>query len=318
MSGFSVAADQHLIRANLWSRDLKEPFLDELMGIKYVRMIQDFPDGTTINIPSLGQMEADDYAEGRAIQYRAFATGNYQFQVNEYKSVATYIYRKYMQDSFYAQQVVSSFVPKMHRALAVDMETKLLSVGPAAQTASALNTINGGDHRFVASGTSQVITLEDFARAKYALKKANVPMTNLVAIVDPSVAFELETLTNLVNVSNNPNWEGIITSGMTTGMRYIRSIYGFDVYESNYLPVIGAETIDSVSVNSTGVANLFFSAAQEALPFIGQVRQPPIVDSEFNKDLQREEYVVTCRYDFALFRPENLVTILSATDQVGA
>jgi hypothetical protein len=68
-----------------------------------------------------------------------------------------------------------------------------------------------------------------------------------------------------------------------------------------------------VSVTTNGVANYFFSAAPDVLPFVGAIRQAPKVDSEYNKDLQREEYVTTCRYDFKLFRPENLVTVLSAT-----
>ena len=37
----------------------------------------------------------------------------------------------------------------------------------------------------------------------------------------------------------------------------------------------------------------------------------PNVDSEYNKDFQRDEYVTTARYGVKLFRPENLVTVLS-------
>ena len=76
-----------------------------------------------------------------------------------------------------------------------------------------------------------------------------------------------------------------------------------------------AETIDSKSV-TTGVANLFFSTVGDASPFVGAIRQAPKVDSEYNKDLQREEYVLTARYGFGLYRPESLVVALSDTDQV--
>ena len=37
----------------------------------------------------------------------------------------------------------------------------------------------------------------------------------------------------------------------------------------------------------------------------------PMVDAEFNKDKQREEFVTTARYGLDLFRPENLVTVLT-------
>ena len=99
---------------------------------------------------------------------------------------------------------------------------------PDGQTASDLNSINNGDHRFVAGGTNEVITPQDFQRARYALQKANVPMTNLVAIVDPSVEYELATHTNLVNISNNARWEGIVRDGMSTGMKFLMNVYGFD------------------------------------------------------------------------------------------
>ena len=49
MSGFSAASDSHLIRSNLWSNQLKDVFEAELMGMKYVDMITDFPDGDTLN-----------------------------------------------------------------------------------------------------------------------------------------------------------------------------------------------------------------------------------------------------------------------------
>ena len=74
MAGFSVANNEHLIRSNLWTSWLKDVLEDELMGMRYVKML-DFPDGTTLNIPSIGQMDARDYAEGQPVQYSAFDTG---------------------------------------------------------------------------------------------------------------------------------------------------------------------------------------------------------------------------------------------------
>ena len=159
-----------------------------------------------------------------------------------------------------------------------------------------------------------MIAPEDFAKAKYALQKANVPMTNLVAIVDPSVEYTLNTLSNLANVSNNPMWEGIIETGLSTGMRFTKNVYGFDCWVSNNLADAN-ETINSVTT-AAGKANVFFSAAPDVLPFKGAWRQLPMVDGEFNKDKQREEHVTTARYGLKLYRPENLVCVLTDTDQV--
>lgn len=315
MAGFSTGNNEHLIRSNLWSTQIKEVLLEELMGMKYVKMITDFPDGETLNIPSIGQAEVIDYVEGQAVRYSGMDTGNFTFTINKYKESGTYITNKMKQDSFYMSQLVSSFVPKQHRAIMKAMEVDLLATGPDGQTASNVNAINGANHRWVGSGTSETIDPVDFAKARYALQKANVPMTNLVALVDPSVEYKLSTMTNLVNVSNNKSWEGIVRDGMSTGLQFKMNVYGFDVYICQNLKSGIAETVGSLST-TVGVANMFFSAASDVLPIVGLIRQQPRVDSEYNKDQQREEYVTTARYGFKLYRPENMVVVLTDTDQV--
>jgi hypothetical protein len=135
-----------------------------------------------------------------------------------------------------------------------------------------------------------------------------------VAIVDPSVEYALNTITNLANISNNPHWEGVIAEGIATGMRFVKNVYGFDVYVSNNLADAN-ETISGVTT-AAGKANMFFSAESDVLPFIGAWRQLPQVESERNKDHQRDEFVISARYGVKLFRPENLVCVLSDTDQV--
>ena len=315
MAGFAKSTNEHLVRSNVWTTQLKESLEDDLIAARWVRMLTDFPDGDTWNIPSIGQMTVNNFVEGDAIQYNSMDTGNFTFTITEYMSSGTYITEQMRQDTYYMNELVSSFVPKQHRALMKNMEVKILALANDAQSASGLNAINGGNHRFVGSGTNQVITVADFQRVRYALQKANVPMANLIAIVDPSTEFELSTLTNLVNMSNNKQWEGIVRDGATDGLQFRFNIFGFDVYVSQNLPSAISETVDSKTV-TVGVANTFFSATSDVLPFVGAIRQPPKVDSEYNKDLQREEFVTTMRYGLKLFRPENVVIILTDTDQV--
>lgn len=299
-----------LIRSEIWSSQLKEELLDELQAMAYVNWMNEFPDGDTFTIPSIGQAQTDDYVENTPVKYRALDTGEFQFTITEYVSSGHYITEKARQDAFYSSQLEAGFVPKQHRALMVRLEEDIMSL-QTEQTASSLNAINGASHRWVAAGTTNDMTVNDFAKARFALKKANVPDTQMIAIVDPSVEYTFNTLTNLVNVSNNPMWEGIVSSGIATGMKFIKNIYGFDVYVSNYLDDVATETIDS-RVSTNGKANLFFSAAPgDTLPFVGAWRQMPKVDSQFNQDFQREEYVTTARWGVKLYRPENFVVVLS-------
>lgn len=324
MSMTTGITNNHLNRANLWSQQIKDILQDELEAQRWVDWLTEFPDGSTFNIPSIGEASVQPIVEDQDVTYESLDTGNFTFTITEYDGSAHYITKKALQDSFYAQRVLASFVPKESRALMEKLESDILkapspvnSQGAGGQTVDDPNLVNTALHRYGGSGGSAAIAVSDFSYAKFALKKANVPLNNLVAIVDPSVAFTLENATNLVNISNNPMWEGVVTTGLTTGMRFIKNVYGFDVYESNYLDNTADATIvqydnsTSAVPGTTQVQNLFFSAAPGVVPIMGAWRQMPEVDSEYNKDKQREEYVTTARYGLKLYRPENMVCVLT-------
>jgi hypothetical protein len=195
--------------------------------------------------------------------------------IGRYVEAATYITDKAKQDSYYADQLVASFLPKMRRAIEENLETSVFTLA-SSQTAANANSINGTSHRFVASGnTNTTLALEDFAKAKFALDNANASQRR-VAIIDPSQEYVLNTLTNLVNVSNNAMFQGIVTEGFvnsSTGLRFSKNIYGFDVYISNYLKTIsGTEAINadsrgSVTSPSAAVQNVFMSVGGDETPF---------------------------------------------------
>lgn len=316
-SGFTVATNEHLIKANMYSNQITRMFQDDLFAMRFVRTITDFPDGTTLNIPRLGQAESADFDEGQAIKYSKFDTGNFTFQLDQYKFSANSISEKFKQDSFWSAEVQAAFVPEQHRALMKAFEARVFNRANASQTASNLNLINGAAHRWVGSGTNETLSIKDFFLAEFALRKANVPMRNLIAVVDSSVAFAFENSTNAINLlSPMPKWGNMVNEGLVSGFQFRFNIAGFDVYISNYLPRDIAETINGKST-TVGVANLFFSAEPgDTTPFIAAFRQMPTVYSEFNKDLQQTELLTITRYGVQVFRPENLVIVLTDTDQV--
>lgn len=311
-----------LTRSEVWSSELKEILRDEMQAQRYVRMLEGFPDGDQFTIPSIGQAQVDNYVEDAAVVYRPMDTGEFTFTVDKYLSSASYITKKAEQDSFYSAELMSRFVPEQERAIMAHFETTTFAAPEAGVSANSTQSIDGVGHRWAGSTSGAFIAVSDFARARYALKKANVPDTNLIAIVDPSVEYSINTLTNLVSVSDNPRWEGIVADGIATGMRFVKNVYGFDVYTSNYL----ATATDSALTNAAtspanqdfssvnGKVNLFFSAAPAAQAFVGAWRQMPEVDYEYNKDFQRHEYVTTARYGVKLYRPENMVRVITKTN----
>ena len=114
MAGFEVNTNEHFIRSSLWSNQLKSLLLDDLIAMKYVRIL-DLPTDTgssTFNIPSMGEAETADFVEGGRVKYNKFDTGNYQFTVDQYKYSANSISEKFKRDSFYANDVVAAFLPR--------------------------------------------------------------------------------------------------------------------------------------------------------------------------------------------------------------
>ena len=322
MSGNTSATMTQLTRSELWSSELKEILRDEMQAQKYVKMLDGFPDGDLFTIPSIGQLQVDNYEEDTDVLHRPMATGEFQSAIDQYPSSATYITNKAKQDAFYSAQMVSAFVPEQERAIMAHFERTTLATPEVGVAANSQELIDGIQHRWAGSSTGSFIAVSDFARARYALKRLNVPDTNLIAIVDPSVEYSINTLTNLVSVADNPRWEGIVSSGIATGMKFVKNIYGFDVYTSNYLRTATDSALtnaastpanqDFSTVN--GRVNLFFSASPTVMPFVGAWRQPPKVDFEYNKDKQRDEFVTTARYGVKLYRPENMVRIITKTN----
>lgn len=319
MSGFTTGNTSLLRRSELWSAELKETLRDDLMAFGIVDFLDEFPDGDQFTMPSVGDAQVDDYVEGSSVIYRPMDTGEWTFTIDEYISSGTHITKKAEQDMFYMNQLVSSFVPKQRRAILEHFEATVFEKPEAILGASANGQydINGVHHR-MSGGNAGAIEIADFAYALYALKKANVPQMNMVAIVDPSVEYTINTLTNLVSVSDNPRWEGIVADGIGSGMKFVKNVYGFDVYTSNYLPDVTDSALperDGTTTNdfstNNGKANYFFSAAGDVLPWKAAWRQEPEVDMEWNKDLQRTEFVTTARYGSKLFRPENMVSIVT-------
>jgi hypothetical protein len=306
-----------LQRAQVYSSELKDILREEMMAQRYVRMLDGFPDGNTFNIPSIGQAQVDNYTEDSAVTYRPLDTGNFTFTVDKYLSSATYMTKKAEQDTFYSSELMSRFVPEQERAIMEHFETTTLAAPESGVSANSAEAINSISMRVGSTGSGAVISLKEFAYARYALKKQNVPDSNLVAIVDPSVEYTLNTLSNVVNVSNNPRFEGLVRDGIATGMRFIANVYGFDVYCSNFLPTATDNALPDLAAanqdysSTNGVVNLFFSADQSVNPFVGAFRQQPQVDYDYNKDFQRHEFVTTARYGVKLYRPENMVRVVT-------
>ena len=141
--------------------------------------------------------------------------------------------------------------------------------------------IKFGNERSVVSAEGAVSTMGDEAQAVFKITATDITSSDALLAAHPTVGI--------------PDGAHIISA----------TLYVTTAFTSG-----GAATLTMGLWNDDG------DGTYSVLPFVGAWRQMPQVDSEYNKDFQREEYVTTARYGVKLYRPENLVCVLTDTDQV--
>lgn len=276
----------------------------------------------TLYIPTFGEVILRDIQEDKDIPVDAVDSGQITLTISEYVGAGNYLTDKVKQDGYLLQEFEAALVPKHLRAIRQRYETDLLATANDQSLANP-NDINGYAHRFSANGTNDVMTMEDFIYAKLALDKAEVPDEGRIAIVDPLVESTLNSLTNLVNVSNNPMFEGIINTGFAKNMRFIKNIMGFDVFVSNRLPQVNGEALDTTGItvpapsgNATvtaGVVNQFLCATDDLVtPYMGAWREMPSTEGYRNVRRKRDEFYTAARWGFGLQRPQSLVSVVTS------
>lgn len=292
----------NLIRTDLWSQMIQEELQEELFAQNLVTWITDeFPDGDKIHIPTLGSLQVRNYAENDTIALDDPSVGEFTLQITEYRQVGIAITDKMKEDTFYMNVLTQKFPEQMTRAILERLEADIFLLHKK-QTNNDANVINGQPHRFVATGTSNTITLADIAQAKLSLDKAFVPKAGRVAIVDPTVSYQLLQIDNVIRQdvygSNAHIKEGFGTT------KYIGRYMGFDFYESNMLDE--ATALDYVAGGSLK-ANFFMGP--EAL--IGAIRTKPVIEKWRDGNRKRDVYHTVMRYGLGLYRPEAFVCVLT-------
>lgn len=302
-----------LVRTNIWANEIKDVLQEELQLDSHVRWITEFPDGDTLNIPTLSEMTVRNYSEGAQITLDDPTTGNFTLTIDKYYQSGFKIPEKFRHDSFYVQTAESNFVGKLTRALMEQKESDIANL-QASQTSANPNTINGVDHRYVATGSTQEeITLADIQKAKLALDKAKVNRSGRRAFIDPLQTYELQQISNVIQqdvYGSNAH----IKEGMN-GSIFVGRFAGFDLFESLLLDNAIAESITATAPGAGAVtsvaahANMF--VGEEA--FIGAMRAMPDMNQWYDNNTRSDVYHVTVRYGIKLFRPESLVVVLTST-----
>jgi hypothetical protein len=310
------------IEAQQYSQFILENLHDYLLPEGMWRDVTDFGSGTTLNIKTVGTVTIQDAAEDTPLNYSPIDTGTLTLTITDYVGDAWKVSDDLREDGSQVDTLMAMRAMESTRALGENHETRFLSVANTAQTAANLNLVNGRPHRWVgsAAASARTITLEDFISMKLAFDKANSPAGGRIAIVDPVVEATLNSLTNLVNVSNNPMFEGMVTEGFARDHRFVRNVFGWDVYTSNFLPTLTAtEAIDASSYGLTSEtaavgdkANIFMCVADDTCkPIMHAWRRAPQTEGWRDNEERADKYQVTSRYGLGAQRVDTLGVILT-------
>ena len=283
---------------------------DGLLGEQFYRNVGDFGSGDTLNIPTIGSVTIQEGTENEAFTYNPIDTGRVQLVISDYVGDAWYVTDDMREDGYNVDALMAARSSESTRALQENFETRFLAVANAAQTNANANLINGFPHRIGSAETNDVFALSHLIAARLSFDKANVPMEGRVFIADGVVE---ATLNGLVNIATDvtPFAKDILNSGMSSGMRFVQSLYGFDVILSNRLPK--GDFSDGTNAVTGAVANIAMCVLDDQCkPIMGAWRRLPRVEGERNKDLRRDEFVVSSRFGLGAQRVDTLIVIITS------
>jgi len=313
------------VEATQYSQFILDNLHDYLLPEGLYRDVSDFGSGTTLNIKTVGTVTIQDAAEDTPLNFNPIDTGNITLTITDYIGDAWKVSDDLREDGAQIDSLMSMRAMESTRALGENHESRFLAVANAAQTVANVNLVNSRPHRWIGGGsgvTTRVMSMSDLIAMKLAFDKANVPAAGRIAIVDPIVEATLNSLTNIVNVSNNPMFEGIITEGFAKDHKFVRNIFGFDIWTSNFLPLKTAtEALNASSYNLANtsaaigdVANLFMCVSDDSTkPIMHAWRRAPKTEGWRDNEERADKYQVTSRFGLGAQRVDTLGTILTTT-----
>lgn len=306
----TTANTQAFIESEVVSNFILHNLHDGLLGEQFYRNVTDFGNGTTLHIKTVGSVTIQDAQEDTPLIYNPIETGTVNLTITTQEGDAWYITDDLREDGNQIDALLSARAMEGTRAIQESFETKFLATANSAQTNANPNTINGFAHRIASTETNNVFALSQLIQMRLAFDKANVPVQGRVFICDPVVE---ATLNGLVTITHDvtPFGAEVLQKGLASGMRFIMTLFGFDIILSNRLAT--GSFSDGTTTVANGVANVAMCVLDDQTkPIMVAWRRMPKTESERNKDLARDEFVTRCRYGMGPQRLDTLGIIITS------
>ena len=323
LNGINSQTNSVAIREKIYNAALRSALEPYLMAQNFVDVITEFTDGEKFIDIEIGNATVHDYVEGTDIVLEGLDMKDREFTINQYRQSGHYITEKFAQDSYVSAKIAAVVPAKEARALAADLEQKIFGLQSVLQTAGNANKYENLPHRWIAGYDSAAssygsLTLSDFAMASTALHKLGY-FGPMVAIIPTYQEYAITQSTPFKNaLAYQPMYERVFQEGAITGTRFAFNIFGFDVYVSNFTPVIASETVGDSQGTSKTITNAslacFFANIPDMRPWRMAWRMMPKFEGNWNMYKRREEFVTVCRYGLGKGETPNFIGVLCSND----
>jgi hypothetical protein len=296
------------IEAEQYSQYILMNLHDGLLGDSYFRNVSDFQKGDTLHIKTIGSVVLQEAAENTPLEYNPIETGEVTLQRTDYKGDAWFVTADLRADGSQIDALMAARGNESTRAIQEDFETRFLATAASGHSNDGNNVVNGFNHRKVGGGTGQTAVPQDFIEFKLAANKAKVPSKGRIFFVDAVVE---ASLNKLVTVTQDVTDFGknVLNDGLATGMTWHMNLFGWDLIVTDFLPRETGATDGTLTVAGSAVINVGMCVLDDnCKPVMGAWRRQPSVKGEFNKDLDRDEFVVRTRFDLGIQRTDTLFT----------
>lgn len=324
LNGINSTTNSVAIREKIYNAALRSALEPYLIAMNFVDQITEFTDGEKFIDIEIGNATVHDYVEGSDILLEGLDMKDREFTINQYRQSGHYITEKFAQDSYVSAKIAAVVPAKEARALAADLEQKIFGLQNVIQTSGNSNTMEGCPHRWLAgydaTASTQVygsLSLSDFAMASTALHKLGY-FGPMVAIIPTYQEYAITTSASFKNaLAYQPLYERVFQDGAITGSRFAFNIFGFDVYVSNFTPVVSESitALDGTSKTVTGGGlACFFANIPDMRPWRMAWRMMPKFEGNWNMYKRREEFVTVCRYGLGKGETPNFIGVVCKQD----
>ena len=173
------------INDQVYSQFILQNLHDGLLPETMTRVITDFPNGTTLNIKSIGTVTIQEAEEDVPLTATPIDSSTITMSIQNYIGDSWYVTQDLREDGAQVEQLMAARLMESTRAIQEVYETRFLATANAAQTNANANSFNGFAHRIASAESNNVGSVDHLIAMRLAFDKANVPQQGRILLVDP-------------------------------------------------------------------------------------------------------------------------------------